>query len=425
MILLHQTIKYGLLSIFLGAVLFACAPEARHSVGIFTDQGGSQLRIDGEPFFVKGMNWHHIPIGQTYRFSLWNEADSSIEAVLHQHMSLLQAAGVNTIRQYVGIPPRWIRHIYETYGIHTALNHPFARYGYQIDGKWIATVDYADPRLATLLLAEIDEMLEQYANTPGLLVWFLGNENNYGLHWHSAETADKPDADTQSNQAAALYRLMEKATQRIQRRDPHHPVGLVNGDLQYLELIATQCPSLDFIGLNVYRGKSFGDLFTTVQTQLNKPLLLAEFGADAFNALKHKEDQHTQAAYLLENWYEVYEHAYQQGKTGNCLGGFTFQFSDGWWKYNQETNLAIHDSTASWSNGGYTEDYLRGSNNMNEEWFGVCAKLPNSHTLTDSLIPRSSYKILAKLQELDPFDPQTTPENLSQHFIEIRSTLHE
>jgi hypothetical protein len=34
------------------------------------------------------------------------------------------------------------------------------------------------------------------------------------------------------------------------------------------------------------------------------------------------------------------------------LSGFTFQFSDGWWKYGKQ-NLDIHDNNASWFNGGY------------------------------------------------------------------------
>lgn len=63
------------------------------------------------------------------------------------------------------------------------------------------------------------------------------------------------------------------------------------------------------------------------------------------------------------------------GKAGNSLGGFTFQFSDGWWKTGQTTNLDEHDPAASWSNGGYLNDYKEGENNMNEEeWFGICAK---------------------------------------------------
>ena len=43
------------------------------------------------------------------------------------------------------------------------------------------------------------------------------------------------------------------------------------------------------------------------------------------------------------------------------LEDFTFQFSDGWWKYDFDKLGRIwmckHDSGASWSNGGYYSRY--------------------------------------------------------------------
>ena len=34
--------------------------------------------------------------------------------------------GVNSIRLYTGVPAKWIRYIYEQYGIYTMLNHSSA-----------------------------------------------------------------------------------------------------------------------------------------------------------------------------------------------------------------------------------------------------------------------------------------------------------
>ena len=68
------------------------------------------------------------------------------------------------------------------------------------------------------------------------------------------------------------------------------------------------------------------------------------------------------------------------GKTGIYVGGFTFQFSDGWWKFgfDDRENADRHDTNASWANGGYGFDFVDGKNNMNEEWFGICAKGPTN-----------------------------------------------
>jgi hypothetical protein len=44
-------------------------------------------------------------------------------------MGITQKHGVNSIRQYVGVPAKWITYIYQNYGIYTMLNHSFGRYG--------------------------------------------------------------------------------------------------------------------------------------------------------------------------------------------------------------------------------------------------------------------------------------------------------
>ena len=100
-------------------------------------------------------------------------------------------------------------------------------------------------------------------------------------------------------------------------------------------------------------------------------MLFTEFGSDAFNAVTQAEAQKEQADILLKNWTEIYLNAAGMGNNGNCLGGFTFQFADGWWKSGQNVNLDVHDTEASWSNGGYEFDYVKGADNMNEEWFGI------------------------------------------------------
>ena len=79
-----------------------------------------------------------------------------------QEMSLLRNMGVNAIRQYTGVQPKWIQYIYENYGIYTMLNHSFGRYGLTLDSEWVANTEYSDPRVRELLLDEVNEMVEDY-----------------------------------------------------------------------------------------------------------------------------------------------------------------------------------------------------------------------------------------------------------------------
>jgi hypothetical protein len=147
--------------------------------------------------------------------------------------------------------------------------------------------------------------------------------------------------------------------------------------------------------------------------------MFTEFGADAFDALENKEDQKMQAFYMVENWKEIYENAAGLGKTGNSIGGFTFQFSDGWWKFEQTRNLEVQDNNASWANGGYNFDFKKGSNNMNEEWFGICAKGPRNEKGFYKLYPRAAYYALKEVHQLKPYSDGLTLEYISEYFSNI------
>ena len=375
-----------------------------NKVVIANNNDGMKLVVDGKDFIINGMNWDYFPIGTNYSYSLWNQSDKLIQEALDEEMGLLKNMGVNTIRVYSGMPKKWIEYVYTNYGIYTMLNHSFGRYGLTLDGVWTPNTDYSNPKTRALLLKETQEMITEYKETKGLLLFMLGNENNYGLFWDGAETEDIPVKDRKSTaRAETMYKLFNEAVVSMKSIDSSHPIAICNGDLLFLDIIAKNCKDVDILGTNVYRGVSFGDLFERVKKEYGKPLFFSEFGSDAFNVLTNQEDQKSQAFYLKGNWKEIYENAAGMGKAGNSLGGFTFQFSDGWWKYGQTKNLEAHDSNASWSNGGYQKDFTEGENNMNEEWFGICAKGPSNEKGLYQLYPRAAYYVLKDIHKFNPY----------------------
>lgn len=389
-------------------------------VEVVKNNQGMTLQVNGAEFMVNGMNWDYFPIGTNFSYSLWNQPDDIIKAALDSEMSMLKNMGVNAIRVYTGVQPRWIEYIYEKYGIHTMLNHAFGRYGLTLDGAWVPNTEYADPRTKKLLMSEVTALVKEYKNTKGLLLYLLGNENNYGLFWEGAETEDIPIEDRKSTvRARAMYKLFNEAAIAMKAIDGNHPIAMCNGDLLFMDIIVKECQDVDIFGTNMYRGISFGDAFDRVRDEFNKPILFTEFGADAFNVLENAEDQRSQAYYMVGNWKEIYENAAGLGKAGNSIGGFTFQFSDGWWKFGQTKNLDVHDSNASWSNGGYQSDFLEGENNMNEEWFGICAKGPTNARGLYQLFPRSAYYSLKDAHQLNPYDDGITLEAVQAHFSNI------
>ena len=397
-------------------------------VEVVSDENGTQLVVNGEKFMINGMNWDYIPIGtNTVDAQFWKKPDDVIKAGLDIEMSLLKNMGVNVIRQYTGVPARWIKYIYENYGIYTMLNHSFGRYGLTLDGAWVPVTKYGEERTQKFLLKEMEDLVNGYKDTPGLLLYLLGNENNYGLFWAGAETEDFPDGEEKINaigesRGRPMYRLMNEAAKMMKTLDSSHPVAICNGDVLFIDIVAEECPDIDIYGTNTYRGLSFGDMFEVVKEKLNKPVMFTEFGADAFNAVENKEDQYSQAYYMVGNWKEIYENAAGLGKADNSIGGFTFQFSDGWWKFgfDDRKNADVHDNNASWSNGGYARDLAKeGANNMNEEWFGICAKGATNPRGLYELYPRAAYYALKEAHQLNPYAEGVNLDFVSNYFDNI------
>ena len=420
-------------------------------------EDGFKLSVDGKDFMIKGMNWEYYPIGTNYTYSLWEQPEAFIKSVLDKEMTLIKNMGVNALRIYLGIPKKWITYIYENYGIYTMLNHTFGRYGLTIDGEWMGNTEYDHPKVKELLIRETTQLVREYKNTPGLLLYLLGNENNYSIFWNekegdkafgkkenpslenrgmykifllskernqrlSAKEGIKNSSDFDSEvlkRAEAMYSLFNEAAIAMKSIDSSRPIAICNGDIAFIETIKERCPDVDIFGTNMYRGTSFGDTFQRVAEELDKPLLFTEFGADAYNAIEQREDSESQAYYLLSMWKEIYSNTAGIGGAKNTIGGFAFQFSDGWWKVSQTENLDVHDTDATWNNSGYHRDDKNGRNNMNEEWFGVCAKIPSNIEGTYDLKPRAAYFLLKEIQGFSPYDSEITLVQLENYFNKI------
>ena len=404
-----------LVTLLAGAAVAGDLPEVK----VVKDASGQRLQVDGKDFMIFGMNWGYMPIGQNYSYDFWGQPDDMILAALAKEMPLLKNLGVNVIRHYNGIPPRWVQYIYETYGIWTVVNHPLGRYGLTLNGVWTPQTDYSDPLTRATIKAEMKALVAEFQGTPGMLMWLLGNENNYGLSWSSFEIEALPSEQRDVARARYMYSLFGEVIAETKAADPTRLVSMANGDVGYIDVIAQECKGLDIFGTNVYRGISARDLYQVVKDKLGVPIYFTEFGSDAFNAITMQEDQQMQAHYLLGQWQEIYAQSAGKGRVGNCIGGMIFQWSDGWWKYKQEERLDIHDANASWPNAAYPWDYHEGDNNMNEEWWGITAKgYPDSRGIYD-VYPRAAYYVLRDAFRLDPYGKSTDLATIDAHFRSI------
>ena len=379
------------------------AQAAADVVTTVKDASGWKLQVNGKDYYIKGMVWGYSPRGQNYTYNLWGESDDFIRKVLDYDFGLMKAAGVNTVRSFGMIPPMWVSYIYREHGIMTVINPLVGRYGYNIAGKWVPFTDYSDPLTRATLMKDTVDIFQMYKDTPGVLMFALGNESNYGLSWSSFEIENLPEGEQNTAKARFLYSLFNDIMAAGKKIDSNHPFSIVNGDIQYIDLIAELCKDMDVLGANVYRGKSFTNLWAEVDKKLDKPVAFFEFGSDAFNARSFREDQYAQAMILKDQWQEMYDKAAGNGQEGNSIGGFVFEWRDEWWKYLQIENLDVQDTNASWSNQAYPFDWAEGKNNMNEEWFGITALgLPNADGVYEAR-PRMAYDVLTEVFSVDPY----------------------
>lgn len=359
-----------------------------------------QLIVNNKPYIIRGMVYSPVPIGKNYAYDFWTDP-----AKPHLYDGkLMKEMGVNTIRVYQpGKDPERtkevMRDLYNRFGIRVAMGH------------WLGFWDdpnYADLAFREKVKKDVLQMVETYKNEKGILFWILGNENNvsfsYGPQtlnlWTTAEIEALDDPYLKRLARARIYySLVNEVAQEIHKIDPNHPVVLANAELTDIDVASQVTPDVDILGCSIYRGKAFGSFFREVARKFKRPVIITEFGCDRYNAFLNEEDQGIQAEFIEAEWKEIAKNTFEGSGEGNCLGGFVFEWTDEWWKFNEENKAGwyVHDTLASWSNGAYYFDIKAPQNlNVNEEWWGVCSLKRRKGSL-DERKPTKAYFVLKEL----------------------------
>ncbi len=383
-----------LAGVFVATVGMAKVPKGK--VSIKTLKGRRyRLMVDGRPYAVKGVCYNPIPIGRSHDYDFWNDPNEPwlVDGALMQKM------GVNTVRVYqpgddLEATKRVVRALYEKFGIRTIMGHWLGFWNYPAPF-------YDDPAFRQRVKDDVLAMVEALKDEKGILFWCLGNENNLSFGGNinpwSSERIDRIK-DSQRcllMRAEVYYALVNDIAQAVHEADPDHPVAMGNGETACLDVARTFAPDVDILGVIMYRGKTFGNIFHALRSTYDKPLVFVEFGADAYNAVEGKEDEEMQAFFLKGQWTEIMANLAGNPKgVGNCLGGTMFEWTDEWWKHNEWDVAAAsrHDTESNWSNGAYYMDIKVERNmNMNEEWFGIVRLSQEEEGGIDKRTPRKAY----------------------------------
>jgi hypothetical protein len=297
---------------------------------------GRRLIVDCTPFHVRGVNWNPVPRGATHPAGLDYDGLAPVD------VPLLAAAGINTVRTYEALADTIVLDRLHEAGIFVLSTV----YGYGGDA-------------ASVVTARVNAV----KNHPAILGWVLGNEWNYNGLYTGLSHAD---ALARINEAAAL----------VKAADATHPVITVYGELPATATLGAM-PDIDVWGINAYRGKSFGDLFSTWESRSDKPMFLSEYGADAYNANLPGYDPESQAEATAALTEELLEHSSALA-SGVTLGGTIFEWADEWWKAGDPE---VHDAGGSAPGGGPFPDQT-----FNEEYWGIVDIDRNPRPAYDELV---------------------------------------
>jgi hypothetical protein len=311
-------------------------------------------------FLVKGVAYEPAPIGWHPEFGYSDIGDPrpdniyDDDVILQRDFALLDDLGANTVRIYAGndgyIPSTGqFPMMLTTKTLDYAKQHQikvapgfFMPWPGEVQCQetspgvfqavYVTYTDYTNPAIRQDLKNRFVTFVNTFKNHPAILFWVIGNENDFAF---------SPDLPASLVQMQAYFSLIQEMAQAAHAAEGtnKHPVATVLGNRAFIGqsnfgTADNQMPDLDIWGLNAYTGNSFGTLFDDVDAKTNKPLWIAEFGLDAFNAMspsypgKGFVDEQTQAQWTVLLWQEIAS-AYQANKS---IGGTVFEYSDEWWK---------------------------------------------------------------------------------------------
>ena len=282
----------------------------------------NRIFIDDQPFYIKGVCYHPVPLGQTKR----DFKD------LDQDLLLMKEAGINTIRVYEPIDDLKILNKLSDAGIKVVTS-----FGYDQRGKY------------DILSASVIDYIIKYKDHEAILMWELGNEYNYHPEWFGGDIN-------------VWYEIMDITAQAIQKLDPSRPVSSAHGELPTKEVLKLT-PNIQIWGINIYRWDKPDTVFDEWRLRSNKPIYFSEIGADSYMTKSTEryskgENQQAQAdanKIILDKVLS---------NSDKNIGSFVFQFSDGLWKAG---NPAKQDTGGSAPNSDGTPY----DGTSNEEFWGI------------------------------------------------------
>jgi tetratricopeptide (TPR) repeat protein len=353
------------------------------------ENGHWQLMVNNKPYIIKGITYAPTNIGQSPDkgtlkdwmredtnangladgpYDAWvdankNDQQDDDEPVVGD-FKIMKDMGVNTIRVYhqpFEPDKGLLRYMFKEYGIRVVLGDFLGKYAIGSGASWHEGTDYENLEHRKNMLEAVKKMVMDHKDEPYLLLWLLGNENNYGV----ASNADK--------KPEAYFQFVDEVALWIKSVDKNHPVAVNNGDTLFLDIFAKYSPNVDIFTANAYRGNyGFGSFWKQVLEVSGRPAIITEYGCPAYvGHMSLKDSEEAQAQYHKGNWLDIEENVAGNSRgAGNSLGGIAFEWLDEWWKnYEPYKHDRKSDAIGPFPGGYYFE-----------EWFGLVSQGKGKHS---------------------------------------------
>lgn len=412
-----MNLRINLILFFLLLTTFAHTADAKEIIEkrggkvavVKFDDGTWELQVDGQPYFIKGVVFTPVKIGEnpgeaTMRdwtqydddhngindpaFQTWldknknNHQDEDEPAV--GDFQLLKDMGGNTIRLYHApsddpslgdiyqkdpgtalqfdhaINKELLRQLNKDYGIKVIIGNFLGSWTIGAGSPWEPGTDYNNPEHRENIKKSVRAMVMDSKDEPYVLFWVLGNENNIAT-WSHCNAKEYPEV---------YAKFIGELVDMVHELDPEHPVAVLDGDggdFDTLKFYVQHAPQIDIIAFNTYRNETgLNEFWTQIKNILDRPIYIAEVGQFAFNT-KVGEDENLQLNYIRSSWRSIVRaSAAYHGQpmeikgTGNVIGVTLFDWVDRWYM----------DGTPSEHNSG-TKPWNSPDGLDHEEYFGL------------------------------------------------------
>lgn len=267
----------------------SAADRGPQQVKIVKHEGAYQLRVNGEPFDVKG-----VGLGGTASGTL----------------AMLVEAGGNSVRTWNSENAGQLLDEAAKHGVMVAL-------GFDTE-KELHGFDYNDEAAVAEQFARFKQTVRRYKDHPALLAWVVANEPNLLFNEDGSLAEVNP----------GVYMAINDMIEYIHREDPNHPVTytFAGASEAHIKTALKYTPAVDFISVQLYG--DVGALPAMIRSHgIDKPYMVTEYGA-----IGHWERPTTEWGREIEEpsgvkartFAERLRSAFDGNPTGKVIGAYAF-----------------------------------------------------------------------------------------------------